>query len=755
MGRAIATASGYSMVKAELGTFRGAPAAAAGADLAWLEGDWRCDVCGTLNFGTSTMCFKCHKPSPSKQTQQRQEQQMRRAFNPIDVKDEGSSSSSTARLPKQLFQPSKLESGEEDTGFHAGGAGPTQRASPLDEVAGPSSTAANLADSTLSVERVAACLRHPLLQVEELLRCGAVQEMWRRGCGGVGANVLSTTQDLTYKVLVQRPDPTAKLEASCTCPDFERRGSLCKHGAAVLLSMVPGHPLAQHAGSAARTPHGASVMKADGTDQRAKETPVAAAAEVFSPSLGGPTLQRGVQVKLENPEVPDEIMAPTWSIKRPAPAEPAAAAAAFGEDTWKEVEAAERPPGSLLLGAPLEEHGRSSSSRASTDAPPCKRRKLPASFTDPPPAMPRPGQSSTRGKAAKESGPQTAGDGAVAPVSSAHPKPRAGRGKSGAAAGPQRPRTAYQCYLQDTRATPGANAWKTLSSEERKPYEAAAIADKARYETEMAAAAAAEDASRQQRVDAGDELLDARTRLNARSGMEERVLIGNPFNFAMQEEEGLAPAPADGPLLSRRLPSPPRGVSAGAAELLEPCADPLEVALPREELLPSSPPKAPPGEPAPVTASAPTAAVPFQPRQALTGMEFFDDDSDAEGQNRQLATSVRTSPMRSIGGDANARPTPGCSVGSVAPALMAAGGETSGPTSCAAEELPPTLQASLTAVAPTQVQHRSLPSKNQADWKRQITETAVISAPVSSQEPPPLSKAPAKVSFFDRLKELD
>lgn len=51
---------------------------------------------------------------------------------------------------------------------------------------------------------------------------------------------MGTTPGVFYTVKLPWPIMPTDLEAECTCPDFENRGGICKHAAAVLLALVPG-----------------------------------------------------------------------------------------------------------------------------------------------------------------------------------------------------------------------------------------------------------------------------------------------------------------------------------------------------------------------------------------------------------------------------------------------------------------------------------------------------------------------------------
>ena len=153
-----------------------------------------------------------------------------------------------------------------------------------------------------------------------------------------------------------------------------------------------------------------------------------------------------------------------------------------------------------------------------SDAPPQKRRKLPSSFTTPPVLAPIP-QASKKARVSEASAINRAAAGEE-PVecpgssSGAPSKPRRSRAKSaaGASAVP-RPRTAYQCFLQQTGSAPGRNGWKELTFEERRPFEAAALADRARYEADLRAAA--EEAARQAGTRPAASAADERDRLES------------------------------------------------------------------------------------------------------------------------------------------------------------------------------------------------------------------------------------------------
>mmetsp|Transcript_3767 Transcript_3767/g.9604 ORF Transcript_3767/g.9604 Transcript_3767/m.9604 type:complete len:682 (-) Transcript_3767:160-2205(-) len=681
MGRQLLAPADHRSMQAPMGK-----SAAAGGEFPWLEGDWRCPECGTLNFGSSSQCFRCMKPSPMKVKKEERASPPKVAPT-LQVKDEGSSSSSTA------------------PGFKAAGVVPRALASQLDaetlamgsttatataEPRGKPCSAADLSDQNLTVDRIKSYLRNPLRQVEELVRGGAIQEIWRRSAGGVGADVLSATLGARYTVLVQPVDAVGVLQAQCTCPDFSNRGGLCKHGAAVLLAMVPGNQL------------------------RPAFKQELVAKEEATEALAAPAPQLS-QVKCEMRENPlaevksetRENRRPTEELFRAAEKREAAEVLGYGEDTWQEQEAADQPPGPsmMLVDGPTAEPGLST---AMVAPPPAKRRRLPESFTAPP-AVP---SATGRARGSKESAPRS--DRALDV-----PKSRASRGK-----GPdgmvKKPRTAYQFFLQETRATPGANNWKQLAEEERRPYEAAAFEDRARYDAELKAA---QDAV----VLADDdvEMGTARDRLNAASGMEERMLKGNPFAFnnspgstsrAQESKCAFDAALSPSPLRGQNLPA------GAAAQLLQPCMDMHEVA----QLGAAS---------ASATGSAGLQQCPARP--ALTGMEFF-DDSDVEDQPRPVTAPVGSTLLAPIATDGRHSTTHCTGVDVLAAAQPSAAAEERSPPREALRSFPPQA-APIAHELPTSFSEMNFESR--------------LDAAGADKDVP--HRAPGKVSFFDRLKELD
>uniref|UniRef100_A0A7S4QNZ9 RanBP2-type domain-containing protein n=1 Tax=Alexandrium monilatum TaxID=311494 RepID=A0A7S4QNZ9_9DINO len=164
------------------------------------------------------------------------------------------------------------------------------------------------------------------------------------------------------------------------------------------------------------------------------------------------------------------------------------------------------------------------------------------------------------------------------------------QGPAGAAP-PARPASAYQHFLRAQREAARAGGggpeaapkWKDLSPEERRPHEEAAARDRARYEAERRALLAGAP------VHLGDQASTSAASSKMPQGMEERIVVGNPFAlpgvspagpdlfgeeahaaFMMQVPAGVARSPQS----QVTLPQPPAAADVGGSRSRPPVSAP-------------------------------------------------------------------------------------------------------------------------------------------------------------------------------------
>jgi hypothetical protein len=285
-------------------------------------------------------------------------------------------------------------------------------------------------------------------QAQSLKEEGAVYELEASQDGGAIAKVRGGGPGAAYSVHVRSLGPPAipgePPATDCTCPDFENRGGLCKHGATVLLALLPGSGYVAPSPSAV---DGALLASSGGSSP---PPPLPPPAEAPPPHLSSPQASPAVAIS-------------------------------------------EPPSLSSLL--------------PTSGAPPqaFKRRRLPASFTapTPEPAPPASGGGGGRGGAGdrRSLGGRggSAAPGAVAMEDRLDVFSDAGAGgalpsrtreraapseASAILGGKPRPATAAQAFTRTTGAATGLR-WKDLRIEERLPYEEAAAEERARWEAQQ------------------------------------------------------------------------------------------------------------------------------------------------------------------------------------------------------------------------------------------------------------------------------
>lgn len=339
-------------------------------------------------------------------------------------------------------------------------------------------SASDLTVPGLTVEMVTQKARS-ITQAHAIVRASAVFHMRRASSDRVLATVRGSAHGVVYSVEMLGTE-AEKLVVQCTCPDFVQRGGLCKHGAALLLVLVPG------------SGYVAPADPNNGGDYSMLHSPVKVKEENGNHPAGPPPLPPPA----ESPPH-DDLGFTTVKLEKP-------------KDELPEVEAPK-----LEFEAPNREmdfrlDGSETSLMPSI---PARRRKLPASFFQAQVETSSVGEvpNSCDGNEIEPRIPKRARQ---------SPKRRVVNDSRETSA---RAPSAYQLYLKATKSfgnAPGCVKWKDLSPEERRPYE------------EMAAEARVKIEAEKDVAQASQRYPDPRQKRLASCGLEERALPRQPFEFS-------------------------------------------------------------------------------------------------------------------------------------------------------------------------------------------------------------------------------